>query len=118
MIRRPPRSTLFPYTTLFRSEAAVLFAGPLCAGPLAQCKLESRRLPGAGTRSLRGMPYAAQLARGAEEGPLPRRREAGGEDQGAEPHANATQEAERCRAQGHPANRHDRRWGCPLRVDG
>src|SRR5260221_7798520 len=23
MIRRPPRSTLFPYTTLFRSEAAV-----------------------------------------------------------------------------------------------
>src|SRR2546430_11006661 len=24
MIRRPPRSTLFPYTTLFRSRAAVL----------------------------------------------------------------------------------------------
>src|SRR5438034_8025522 len=24
MIRRPPRSTLFPYTTLFRSDAAVL----------------------------------------------------------------------------------------------
>src|SRR5437764_10824121 len=24
MIRRPPRSTLFPYTTLFRSQAAVL----------------------------------------------------------------------------------------------
>src|SRR5574337_2203664 len=24
MIRRPPRSTLFPYTTLFRSEAAKL----------------------------------------------------------------------------------------------
>src|SRR3712207_9417285 len=24
MIRRPPRSTLFPYTTLFRSSAAVL----------------------------------------------------------------------------------------------
>jgi len=23
MIRRPPRSTLFPYTTLFRSEASV-----------------------------------------------------------------------------------------------
>src|ERR1039457_390173 len=30
MIRRPPRSTLFPYTTLFRSEhaAAHLHAGP------------------------------------------------------------------------------------------
>src|ERR1035438_5691687 len=25
MIRRPPRSTLFPYTTLFRSEFALLF---------------------------------------------------------------------------------------------
>src|SRR3989454_4434724 len=25
MIRRPPRSTLFPYTTLFRSEARVPF---------------------------------------------------------------------------------------------
>src|SRR3712207_6909807 len=25
MIRRPPRSTLFPYTTLFRSEAKAFF---------------------------------------------------------------------------------------------
>src|SRR2546423_11990668 len=36
MIRRPPRSTLFPYTTLFRSQAAAggghhLFAGILGA---------------------------------------------------------------------------------------
>src|SRR3712207_8356672 len=28
MIRRPPRSTLFPYTTLFRSQAAGLPPGP------------------------------------------------------------------------------------------
>src|SRR5256885_6578232 len=27
MIRRPPRSTLFPYTTLFRSQAISQFAG-------------------------------------------------------------------------------------------
>src|SRR3712207_9001361 len=27
MIRRPPRSTLFPYTTLFRSQAVVGFRG-------------------------------------------------------------------------------------------
>src|SRR5687768_18352606 len=27
MIRRPPRSTLFPYTTLFRSHSAVLAIG-------------------------------------------------------------------------------------------
>src|SRR2546430_13740613 len=26
MIRRPPRSTLFPYTTLFRSEEALVYA--------------------------------------------------------------------------------------------
>src|SRR5258708_9152588 len=35
MIRRPPRSTLFPYTTLFRSvrtmRASVLVLGPLVA---------------------------------------------------------------------------------------
>src|SRR3712207_7674791 len=29
MIRRPPRSTLFPYTTLFRSLADLLTAGDL-----------------------------------------------------------------------------------------
>src|SRR3712207_8722489 len=28
MIRRPPRSTLFPYTTLFRSRMVPLAAGP------------------------------------------------------------------------------------------
>src|SRR3712207_9409447 len=28
MIRRPPRSTLFPYTTLFRSKAAVELPSP------------------------------------------------------------------------------------------
>src|SRR5256885_6435365 len=29
MIRRPPRSTLFPYTTLFRSEETVVFNGQM-----------------------------------------------------------------------------------------
>src|SRR2546427_6979110 len=34
MIRRPPRSTLFPYTTLFRSPAAAARAAPgAAAGP-------------------------------------------------------------------------------------
>src|SRR2546426_5809905 len=32
MIRRPPRSTLFPYTTLFRSLAILVC--PKCKGPL------------------------------------------------------------------------------------
>src|SRR5256885_9568179 len=40
MIRRPPRSTLFPYTTLFRSGAAVVITGrvadaSLTVGPAA-----------------------------------------------------------------------------------
>src|SRR3712207_7070506 len=41
MIRRPPRSTLFPYTTLFRSLLAALF-------------LRDRRLRLAGRRDARG----------------------------------------------------------------
>src|SRR5471030_3385525 len=32
MIRRPPRSTLFPYTTLFRSLAPVFHAAPVRFG--------------------------------------------------------------------------------------
>src|SRR2546425_13090854 len=34
MIRRPPRSTLFPYTTLFRSEAALEVHRHLEVAPL------------------------------------------------------------------------------------
>src|SRR3712207_7733786 len=33
MIRRPPRSTLFPYTTLFRSRGAVVLGGHGRADP-------------------------------------------------------------------------------------
>src|SRR2546430_6222322 len=33
MIRRPPRSTLFPYTTLFRSGAGTLPPSPAVHGP-------------------------------------------------------------------------------------
>src|SRR3712207_8080628 len=36
MIRRPPRSTLFPYTTLFRSLAVRRDAVPLLAAQLVQ----------------------------------------------------------------------------------
>src|SRR4051794_41569434 len=50
MIRRPPRSTLFPYTTLFRSEMAG-YAGPLIFSELVdkardaiQSALVGRRL--------------------------------------------------------------------------
>src|SRR5260370_10855401 len=38
MIRRPPRSTLFPYTTLFRSRSS-------CRRAPASATIQTRRLP-------------------------------------------------------------------------
>src|SRR3712207_7768996 len=41
MIRRPPRSTLFPYTTLFRSRVSLLGSGVVCCNdstPLRRCR--------------------------------------------------------------------------------
>src|SRR3712207_7132418 len=34
MIRRPPRSTLFPYTTLFRSTITITWSAPSTGNPL------------------------------------------------------------------------------------
>src|SRR5437773_8326903 len=47
MIRRPPRSTLFPYTTLFRSvEGVVSLRAELHAALLAETEiLEQRQIP-------------------------------------------------------------------------
>src|SRR3712207_8417101 len=43
MIRRPPRSTLFPYTTLFRSEGSEQqHDAPGPGGSLLVCELRSR----------------------------------------------------------------------------
>src|SRR2546426_5786416 len=39
MIRRPPRSTLFPYTTLFRSQAVQTAGGRKEAWPVAEVRL-------------------------------------------------------------------------------
>src|SRR5256886_16675368 len=64
MIRRPPRSTLFPYTTLFRSRVASLGAGrrgdeqPLPHGPVFERGL--RRLLGGVLQ--RQYPFAVELA--------------------------------------------------------
>src|SRR5256885_7414586 len=54
MIRRPPRSPLFPYTTLFRSE-------PLLHGPLVEVA-EQARLPAAAHGRGRAAEEEAQLA--------------------------------------------------------
>src|SRR5256885_15965625 len=56
MIRRPPRSPLFPYTTLFRSE-------PLLLGPLVEVA-EQARLPAAAHGRGRAAEEEAQLAPG------------------------------------------------------
>src|SRR3712207_7983458 len=60
MIRRPPRSTLFPYTTLFRSQEFLRGTG--CPGRLGEGGTQSagrrRRAPDQG-RTGRGDPEAA-----------------------------------------------------------
>src|SRR2546422_2992458 len=47
MIRRPPRSTLFPYTTLFRSDLSVIRPTPAARGgsacPSSRSRLRARR---------------------------------------------------------------------------
>src|SRR5256886_7240304 len=42
MIRRPPRSTLFPYTTLFRSPEVVVGHGIVVGGDLAARAVQAR----------------------------------------------------------------------------
>src|SRR5256885_4637028 len=54
MIRRPPRSTLFPYTTLFRSRRQVDVRGEEPEGgshPSAERGHRERKAGGAGRRS-------------------------------------------------------------------
>src|SRR2546426_7727685 len=64
MIRRPPRSTLFPYTTLFRS----LRAGELGPGPLRRAPLrgERHRAGGAVRDGVRQVDVVAQIGEPAE----------------------------------------------------
>src|SRR2546430_8725146 len=42
MIRRPPRSTLFPYTTLFRSTELKLIGTPIASYPTGFCMSAAR----------------------------------------------------------------------------
>src|SRR2546427_11441250 len=84
MIRRPPRSTLFPYTTLFRSDCAVLgqllpgrggLAGRPARGhalerdgatgtaPSARAGRWHRHLPARGNPRWRRQPPAVDLGR-------------------------------------------------------
>src|SRR3712207_7941395 len=62
MIRRPPRSTLFPYTTLFRSAGGEARSGRGQAGPAARCPGErlDQRQPG-GKRHGRSEEHTSEL---------------------------------------------------------
>src|SRR3712207_8695906 len=53
MIRRPPRSTLFPYTTLFRSLAGVLLHRRRAVGPPARGSVRAARGPAGAARAPR-----------------------------------------------------------------
>src|SRR5229473_7386488 len=55
MIRRPPRSTLFPYTTLFRSRARTRTPR---RGPR---RTRSRRAPSSGERATRSEEHTSEL---------------------------------------------------------
>src|SRR3712207_8406197 len=54
MIRRPPRSTLFPYTTLFRSVVHRRILG--CAGESISLRWLPQRPPCASSRATPGAP--------------------------------------------------------------
>src|SRR2546422_6657370 len=66
MIRRPPRSTLFPYTTLFRSPLLRVRAR---GTPERNCPCR------AGFRMARACPHHGSSGRGADASDQPRRSE-------------------------------------------
>src|SRR2546422_2589648 len=90
MIRRPPRSTLFPYTTLFRSPGAPLARRPPHPGRGQQAaRLPARHPePRSRRRDLRARPHRvdrgsardAQGPRGEDPAALLRPRRAGADD--------------------------------------
>src|SRR3712207_7265068 len=58
MIRRPPRSTLFPYTTLFRSPATpVPLSGTLAAADATLLPCHGQKVP-----PLHGVPFCTPSA--------------------------------------------------------
>src|SRR5256886_10833164 len=60
MIRRPPRSTLFPYTTLFRSRPRARRA-VRPRGPTAVARSSPRARPRAGARVARSEEHTSEL---------------------------------------------------------
>src|SRR2546422_7173237 len=61
MIRRPPRSTLFPYTTLFRSGKYSAMIAPVTAGAPLGAALGSYPGGAAGIRAKRSEEHTSEL---------------------------------------------------------
>src|SRR5260221_8282602 len=66
MIRRPPRSTLFPYTTLFRSRETLLAARRLVAAAIPEQRPRidlavARELVAVAGRSIRSEEHTSEL---------------------------------------------------------
>src|SRR2546429_6348924 len=61
MIRRPPRSTLFPYTTLFRSPAPAGASAAAAARPWERSPASLPRFPPAPRRSMRSEEHTSEL---------------------------------------------------------
>src|SRR3712207_7283424 len=55
MIRRPPRSTLFPYTTLFRSSSSARSSTPRAMGPPTEVVSQAFSCGHSGTRPREGL---------------------------------------------------------------
>src|SRR3989442_3399871 len=70
MIRRPPRSTLFPYTTFFRSNMAAAVPSVLC---LAGCRATptAQAAPPASPRQLAAAPVDYKKLHVNEAGRIP-----------------------------------------------
>src|SRR2546425_12378 len=68
MIRRPPRSTLFPYTTLFRSQRRDVYVGFSSGQEVAGDLARQRRQQHAVAAVSGGVPQALDVGIGSEDG--------------------------------------------------
>src|SRR5437588_4611456 len=66
MIRHPPRSTLFPYTTLFRSPSRIRSPGPARHRPVHLADLREVSSLGSATRLSSRCPLVPAAARSEE----------------------------------------------------
>src|SRR5687768_18346179 len=61
MIRRPPRSTLFPYTTLFRSFHSTRISGYCCERPAVDAQFQQSFLHQTAPRPRRSEEHTSEL---------------------------------------------------------